>query len=180
MKPSSKTAKSLARSDHFCFHSPFESVDLLFSRDLIPTQSIFRKKKRLIRYYSPLRKVRPPRKKSRNFRWERQSLWAMMQRCNLVHAHRSYTIPRLFSPLETRLKLCQSQSSNDISQNNYLFTVRKATEMTVNGVRISGLKLLSTCRLNNWSLDREDTKYNSLPHQVLNRSREPDKRVGLW
>ena len=57
--------------------------------------------------------------------------------------------------------------------------MRKATEMTVNGVRIGGLKLLSTCRLNNWSLDREDTKYNSLPHQVLNRRREPDRRVGL-
>ena len=39
--------------------------------------------------------------------------------------------------------------------------MRKATEMTVNGVRIGRLKLLSTCRLKNWSLDREDTKYNS-------------------
>lgn len=57
--------------------------------------------------------------------------------------------------------------------------MKKAAEMTVNGFRIGGLKLLSTCRLENWSLDREDKKYNSLPDQVLYRRREPDRRVGL-
>ena len=80
-------------------------------------------------------------------------------------------IPRLLSPLETRLKLCHSQSYQDTSQHDYLFTslftMKKAIEMTVNGIRIGGLKLLNTCRLENWSLDREDTKYKSLPDQVL-------------
>ena len=45
-------------------------------------------------------------------------------------------IPRLFSPLKTRLKL----SSYDTSQNKYLFTVKKAPKMTINGVRIGQLK----------------------------------------
>ena len=47
--------------------------------------------------------------------------------------------------------------------------MKKATEMTINGVRIGKLKRYV----------REDTKYNSLLDQVLSSRREPNKRVGL-
>lgn len=132
------------RLDHFRFHSPFQSVDLLFNRHFIRNWSIFREIKDKLgithcfkKFARQESKVTAIFAKSVNLSLTDNQL--NVKKMNLARIDITL-IPRLFSPPETRLKLCHSQSSYDTSQNKYLFTMKKATEMTINGVRIGELK----------------------------------------